>query len=435
MKRILKAFFMTALALIITLPVLSGCDWFAPKEEDEEQEQAQLVVSPSEENRGGALSMSVSEGIEGQAAGLETRQVRAQTTPANLPVDWELVWLSAQHSEGVVTKYLSYELAVPIITDGVKWSNRVNLTLLERFEGTAMLRVSLKSDPSISDYVTVKAELPKASIERTVTVSPTSAVELSLDALRQASPAMFSVDCIYPFNSGDNVPYAGIKAVFGNGEEVDLNCTYYATKTVESWKYNRRYVYQLKLTRTDMTKIIIGGTEDTVGGTAQLSISCTPIGTQVVDVEKNMSITANRVIDFSAGDSMGGYYPAILGRSISFSTQNIPVSNHFTIEVYYECVAPYEGEFDTISHIAYKYTASSSSSLKIEYQSTLPKTGNFAISSFEGTESYSYGNFYIQKMLCLSDYTHETGTRFMNFKIFFYEGDFDPTRIPSEYAV
>lgn len=433
MKRILKAIFASVLAMALTLPALSGCGSNSPKDELGEAEGEQIVITPSKETEnGGALSMSVSEALEGQA-GLETRQVRAQTTPANIPVDWELLWLSVQHSAGAVTDYLSYTFAATIITDGVKWSNRINLTLLERFEGTAMLRVSLKSDPTILDYVTIKAELPKPSIERTVTVSSTSAAEISLNELAKTAPAIFSVDCIYQITTGTGIPYADVKAVFSNGEEVNLNCTYYATnETTENGKYERRYVYQLRVTRTDMTKIMIGGTEATIGGTAQLTISCTPIGTQAVDTEKNLSTAANRVIDFNVGP-IGGYWIRAV-RNLIFPMQNIPVSNHFAIEVYYDCVVPYDGEFSIDSYISYKISESSSSTRKNEYQSIMPNKGNFAITSFKGSESYIFSNFGITKMQNLSEYTY-TSDRFMSFKIFFYEGEFDPTYVPSRYAV
>lgn len=430
MKRILKVIFASVLAMALTLPALSGCGSNSPKDELGEAEGEQIVITPSEETEnGGALCMSVSEVLEGQA-GLETRQVRAQTTPANIPVDWELLWLSVQHSAGAVTDYLSYTFAATIITDGVKWSNRINLTLLERFEGTAMLRVSLKSDPTILDYVTIKAELPKPSIERTVTVSSTSAAEISLNELAKTAPAIFSVDCIYQITTGTGIPYADVKAVFSNGEEVSLNCTYYATnETTENGKYERRYVYQLRVTRTDMTKIMIGGTEATIGGTAQLTISCTPIGTQAVDTEKNLTTAANRVIDFAAGEAIGGYSNSHL-RIVGFLLKNLPATNYFTIEIYYECVVPYEGEFEAKSSIRYK----EANILPVSYQNNLTTNGNFAISTWKVSDSFTIIDFRTS-ITILNDYAHDTNTKFMNVKIFFYEGEFDPTYVPSRYAV
>ena len=71
-----------------------------------------------------------------------------------------------------------------------------------------------------------------------------------------------------------------------------------------------------------MTKIMIGGTEATIGGTAQLTISCTPIGTQAVDTEKNMTTAANRVIDFAAGEAIGGYSNSHL-RIVGFLLKNL----------------------------------------------------------------------------------------------------------------
>lgn len=433
MKRILKAIFASVLAMALTLPALSGCGSNSPKDELGEAEGEQIVITPSKETEnGGALCMSVSEALEGQA-GLETRQVRAQTTPANIPVDWELLWLSVQHSAGAVTDYLSYTFAATIITDGVKWSNRINLTLLERFEGTAMLRVSLKSDPTILDYVTIKAELPKPSIERTVTVSDKEDCEVSVSGLIQKTHSLLTLQAdfenLYPL-----LFYSTVKAVYSDGSEEELYEMYDdRSERNENNLYFIKEAYQLRLERTDLMKIVISALRIVANCEVNLIITCTSIGSQEVNTETLLGSSSSMQFDLSKASVKGGYlsgFPIYTTRC-AFRLTNIPASYPFTIEVYYEVEATYEGKVEVYS------TLKSSVSKQKEYGydgNECPKKGNFAITS----DMVDYSSTTAQlamKLKNLSEYTGTTNERVISLKIFFYEGEFDPMYVPSRYAV
>lgn len=437
MKRILKAIFASVLAMALTLPALSGCGSNSPKDELGEAEGEQIVITPSEETEnGGALCMSVSEALEGQA-GLETRQVRAQTTPANIPVDWELLWLSVQHSAGAVTDYLSYTFAATIITDGVKWSNRINLTLLERFEGTAMLRVSLKSDPTILDYVTIKAELPKASIEENVNLTADSETTVSLKKLAITASAILSAELISPksyFTKTVNTE-TEMTLLAENGEEISMYLSGEPAYTFGVTHEDYRLVFQVRLTRTDISELKIKAVKTSTN--ARVKISCASGGTKTDPaVAVDISVASNRVLDFSEGEVKSYYLNNKQLRNIAFTFQNLPKTGHITIEVYYSVVAPYTGTVAVQPIIRYQQTVGSTSIFNASNttRTNMPLKGSFAI-TIDHDSNIALYNYVMQFGAADSSYTHTSGTTFAYLTFFYYEGGYDPRRIPSEYAV
>ena len=441
MKRILKAIFASVLAMALTLPALSGCGSNSPKDELGEAEGEQIVITPSKETEnGGALCMSVSEALEGQA-GLETRQVRAQTTPANIPVDWELLWLSVQHSAGAVTDYLSYTFAATIITDGVKWSNRINLTLLERFEGTAMLRVSLKSDPTILDYVTIKAPLPAPELnwdmraEQTKTVETNENFDISVANVPQGTYKI-SVELDSPSSLSASVIQAATTTIyFKDGTSQNLiNSGFYDERKEDSTSsiWVRTFTtFRLKLNRSDLDQISISCVKSLKAERIKMSYetnipnSIEKIGTEAF---------ANKGIMWNMQDKTwyGVSISARLRTAAQLIFSNMPAHYPFTIEVYYECASSYTGEFQISSTLRNEKSAHS-----ITKQST-NRTGSFYLISHTNSadsESVSENNYLSVNLLpkYMENYIVPSGEVQFYVWFFYYPGSYDPYYVQDHF--